>query len=62
MSLSVDLDSQLVDVSHISLSELRTRCDPLLLDAIRDLVARIPLSDRDEIQEPGRPRPRMTDS
>jgi hypothetical protein len=56
------LDTQLVDVTQVPLSELRTMRDRRLLDAIRSLVEKVPLSDRDEIQEPGKQGSRMTDS
>ncbi|HEX9335793.1 MAG TPA: hypothetical protein VF892_07895 [Pseudonocardiaceae bacterium] len=62
MSLTADLDTQLVDVTRMPLSKLRTVCDPLLLEAMRRLVENVPLSDHDEIQEPGRRGSHMTDS
>ncbi len=51
MSLSADLDTWLVDVTDLPLSKLRTLRDPLLLDVMRNLVAKVPLSDHDEIQQ-----------
>ncbi len=57
MGLSADdLHTKLLDVTHVPLSELRAMRDFRLLDALRCLVENVPLSDRDEIQEPGQVR------
>lgn len=56
MSLTTDRESWLVDVTRMPLSTLRTLCDPLLLDAVREAVDTVPPSGTDEIQEPGSPR------
>lgn len=60
MSLSTDLDSQLVDVTRMPLSELRTLRDPRLLEAIRAVVRKVPRSEHEEIQEQAGAR--LTDS
>lgn len=54
MSLSADLDSHLVDVTRMPLSDLRIVSDPRILEAIAAVVSKVPLSDHDEIQEQNR--------
>lgn len=52
-----ELATKLVDLTRISLARLRTMRDPLLDDAMWSVVARVPASDSDDIQEPGQARP-----
>lgn len=51
-----ELATKLVDLTHVPLTELFTLSDPKLLDAMHSVAERIPLSNRDQIQEPGKPR------